>query len=111
MTGPSRRGPAGASGQGRRPAARPGQNASTAATRMATVRRLRATCSGSTVEADLVDEIGGGLALLGDLGERQLVGRDRAEQLHRVGFGDGGVDRKLEVAVGIEGLRLLAEHI
>ena len=65
---------------------------------------------GSVVEADLVHELARGLAVPGDLGDRQPVGLQLAEGRDRLIQGDAGLDRVLEVDVGMQLLGRVADH-
>ena len=71
-------------------------------------RRCRSAAR-AVVEADAVDHLGRGLAVLRDLGERQRVGRSASpKDLTIVGGGEARLDRIFEGLLGIDLLRLVA---
>src|SRR5688572_4876490 len=59
------------------------------------------------VELDLVDQLGGLLALCRNVGERNLVGNELAPALHELRRRHLGIDRVFAVRLGIEVLALI----
>src|SRR5437867_10849568 len=70
--------------------------------------RVEPSRARAVVEADLVDHLGSGLAVLGDLGERQSVRLEGAPGRYDGGWLDAGFDRIFEDLLAIKLLSLVA---